>query len=38
VIPSLPALQTEGKAPVVLIFADGGKGDRIVILSPAQSR
>jgi hypothetical protein len=38
VIPSLPASQIDGKAPVLLIFADGGKGDRIVILSPAQSR
>jgi hypothetical protein len=38
VIPSLPGSQMDGKAPVVLIFADGGKGDRIVILSPAQSR
>jgi hypothetical protein len=36
VIPSLPASQMDGKAPPVLIFPDGGKGDRLVILSPAQ--
>jgi hypothetical protein len=36
VIPSLPSGQTGGKAPPVLIFPDGGKGDRLVILSPAQ--
>jgi hypothetical protein len=36
VIPSLPSAQIGGKAPPVLIFPDGGKGDRLVILSPAQ--
>lgn len=38
VIPSLPAAQMGGKAPPVLIFPDGGKGDSMVILSPAQGR
>ena len=37
VIPSLPSAQIGGKAPPVLIFPDGGKGDRLVILSPAQA-
>jgi hypothetical protein len=36
VIPSLPAAEVGGKSPPVLIFPDGGKGDRLVILSPAQ--
>jgi hypothetical protein len=37
VIPSLPSTQIGGKAPPLLIFPDGGKGDRLVILSPAQA-
>jgi hypothetical protein len=37
VIPTLPSNQIGGKSPAVLIFPDGGKGDRLVILSPAQS-
>ena len=36
VFPSMPALAVGGKAPPVLIFPDGGKGDRLIILSPAQ--
>ena len=36
VIPSLPAAAAAGKVPPVLVFADGGKGDRLMILSPAQ--
>jgi hypothetical protein len=36
VIPSLPSAQIGGKAPPLLIFPDEGKGDRLVILSPAQ--
>lgn len=36
VIPSLPSAQIGGKVPPVLIFPDGGKGDRLIILSPAQ--
>jgi hypothetical protein len=38
VIPSLPAAAAGGKAPPLLLFPDGGKGDRLVILSPAQAR
>jgi len=37
-IPSLPAAVAGGKAPPVLIFPDGDRGDRLVILSPAQGR
>jgi hypothetical protein len=32
----MQALAVGGKAPPVLIFPDGGKGDRLIILSPAQ--
>ena len=38
VFPSLPAAEVGGKSPPVLIFPDGGKGDRLIILSPAQGR
>ncbi|MFN9546690.1 MAG: hypothetical protein ACK6AD_06430 [Cyanobacteriota bacterium] len=36
VIPSLPAAEAGGKAPPVLLFPEGGKGDRLLLLSPAQ--
>jgi hypothetical protein len=36
VFPSMPESEAEGKAPPVLIFPDRGKGDRLIILSPAQ--
>jgi len=35
VIPSLSAAEAGGKAPQVLVFPDSGKGDRLMILSPA---
>ena len=38
VFPSLPAAEVGGKAPPVLIFPDGGKGDRLIILSPVHGR
>jgi hypothetical protein len=36
VIPSLSAAEAGGKAPQVLVFPDNGKGDRLMILSPAK--
>jgi hypothetical protein len=38
VIPSLPAAEAGGKAPPVLLLPEGGKGDRLILLSPAQRR
>jgi hypothetical protein len=38
VIPSLPGSEVVGKAPPVLIFPDGGKGDRLIILGPAHGK
>lgn len=38
VIPSLRAQDAAGKAPPVLLFPEGGKGDTLIFLSPAQGR
>jgi len=37
VFPSLPEAEINGKAPPVLVFPDHGKGDQLIILSPAQT-